>query len=644
MSAIAGIVHLDGRPVGRPDLQKIADGLLHRAPEGLAIWSEGRAGLIHGRLTTTPESVREPQPFVAAPARLAITFDGRLDNRDELIRALDVTALDTRTVGDAELTLHAYRAFNEACAERLLGDFAFAIWDGMRRRLFCARDTMGVKPFCYRVGHDTIAWASEVGVLATQAGSMPQPNEGMVAEYLTGVITDKQETLYRDVYRLPPAHLLTADSHGLVVRRYWQPDLGREIRYRHDDQYVEHLCELVRVAVAARLRTSGLVGIMLSGGVDSSSVTGLAHELLCAGAVPCNGIETFSLAVPGPDDESPFFNQVVERWKLPAHRVVAGAPAPGQFRDEAARFFDIPTYPNSAIGDSLRARVRDRGARVLLTGIGSDEWLGPTPGVYADLLTRGRLRTLARRARREAALDDFIGWPGVAKAAMWPLMPAPVKRFVRRALGRGQPPAWLNPEFAARTNLSDRLARHGVDGSFQTHEQYDLWHDGTSGGQIHDLEMLEREGARFGFEYWHPFLDRRVAEFGLALPSDQRWRDERAKGLLRRAMAPYLPPEVTNRLTSPGGSHELVKAIDLEGGSAALDGMVIEGLGWIRGRQVRILFERMTRLYRADDDGYMPLVGTLWLVLAVELWARAIFGSPQPAGARLVRNGETVLQ
>ena len=224
MSAIAGLVHLDGRPCDPAAVQKLADALARRAPGGTSIWTEGSAGLVHGLIVTTPESATERQPVVDAGAGLAITFDGRLDNRAELSRLLDVRVVDAGAIGDAELILRAYRVFGDAVVDHLLGDFAFAIWETPRRRLFCARDAMGIKPFCYRVDRHSIAWASDIGVLAAAAGPMPAPNEGMVGEYLAGVITDKRETLFRDIFRLPPAHLLTADARGIAVRAYWRPD------------------------------------------------------------------------------------------------------------------------------------------------------------------------------------------------------------------------------------------------------------------------------------------------------------------------------------------------------------------------------------------------------------------------------------
>ena len=626
MSAIAGVVSLAGRPADRRMLDAMAAALKHRAPDGTSVWADGCAGLIHGQLLTTPESARERQPFVDPSARLAITFDGRLDNRPELLAALDLVSPVDNPIGDAALTLAAYRAFGVASVDHLLGDFAFAIWDGTQRRLFCARDAMGLKPFCYRVDPHLFAWASEVGVLARHAGAVPAPNEGMAGEHLAGIVTSKHDTLFQNIYRLPPAHTLTVDAiDGAVqLRCYWQADPSDAIRYRRDEDYVEHLLVLMREAVAARLRATGQVAVSLSGGVDSASVTGIAAELCRARAVAATGIEAFLFVVPGPSDETEFFEQVTDRWGVVGHRVLAQPIPAGRLRAQASAYFDVPDMPNAVMYEPFRALMRQRGARVVLTG--GDDWLGTSPWAYADLLKHGRLGSLAARLRRDAALEDFIGWPAAALATLWPLVPRRAKRMVRRALGRHRPPPWIDPAFAARISLGDRLAQHESSIPFVSYEQYDTWHEGTSGSAVHGLEMLDRATSRTGVEDWHPFLDRRIVEFGLAMPADQRWRDGRAKDLLRRAMASYVPPTVATRLVSPAGTQLIVRGIQTEGGAALVHDMAAARLGWVRQGEVRAKFDDVMRAMGTSDEGRGAV--SLWHILALELWAKAVISGP----------------
>jgi asparagine synthase (glutamine-hydrolysing) len=621
VSAIGGVFHFNGQPCESSTLDALAALLQHRASDGMTTWQEGPAGLVHGRSITTPESAREHQPLVDAAGRVAVTFDGRLDNRTELLRHLGIDAGDQAAIGDAELVLRLYRALGLECVARLLGDFAFAIWDGPVGRLLCARDHLGLKPLCYRRATDRIAWASEAGALARYDSHIPPPNEGMVAEHLSGLITSTRDTVFRDIFRLPAAHLLTADRSGVHVRRYWAPDLCREIRYRDPHEYVAELGDLMRRAVAARLRVAGPVAVSLSGGIDSSAVTGVAAELCRERAVPATRVEALSLADP---DESAFWSQVVDRWQI-ASSTVPVTPLPaGQLAAEALFYLDVPNSPLAALTDRLRMRMRDGGTRVALTGAGADDWLGPAPYAYADLLRQRRLGALAHRLRHDAADEWFMGWPRAATATVWPLLPAPAQIVVRRVLRRGRPPAWIEPAFASRVDLRERLVPQTIDLPHDSWERYDIWRAGVSGSSVFINEAIERSSARVGVDMWHPFMDLRLVEFGLALPAEHRWRDGRAKDLLRRAMAPYLPAAVAERTTSPDATHLLMAALQPEGGRALFQGMTASGLGWVREEALLARFDRATALYRTGDRRYAALAISLWRVAAIELWARAV--------------------
>ncbi|MCU1382701.1 MAG: asparagine synthase, partial [Acidobacteria bacterium] len=188
---------------------------------------------------------------------------------------------------------------------------------------------------------------------------------------------------------------------------------------------------------------------------------------------------------------------------------------------------------------------------------------------------------------------------------------------------RGSAPAWIEPAFAARTALADRLSRHTSPIAFASHEQRDIWHEGTSGMLVYSLETTARSVARFGIEHAHPFHDRRIVEFGLALPPDQRWRDGCAKALLRRAMAAHIPAAVAARRTNPAADHVFAQAIDAEGGARAFDDLPTSRLGWTRGAEIQTMHMRLRTLYQNGSPGYGSLAWTLWGILAINLWLDA---------------------
>jgi asparagine synthase (glutamine-hydrolysing) len=205
MSGIAGIYNIDGAPVDRVLLKRMTDAIAHRGPDGIHLWVDGSVGMGHCMLQTTPESIYERQPLTDESGVLCLTMDGRVDNREELISALESRGGRLRNDTDAEIVLKAYECWGTECPARIIGDFSFVIWDRGQRQLFCARDILGVKPFYYYTDGRKFLWASELHQLFRDSTVPREPNEGMVAEYLAASLTDREETLYKGILRLPPA-------------------------------------------------------------------------------------------------------------------------------------------------------------------------------------------------------------------------------------------------------------------------------------------------------------------------------------------------------------------------------------------------------------------------------------------------------
>lgn len=221
MSGIAAIYNLNGRPLERALLGRMTDVIAHRGPDGSGLFVDGAVGLSHQMLRTTPESLREEQPLADETGDLILTLDGRVDNRDELKAELNAKGLELRADTDAELVLRAYQAWGEECPQRIIGDFAFVIWDKRNQRFFCARDPMGIRPFYYYVDDRTFLCGSELRQILEHPTVRREPNEGMVGEYLSAVIVDTEETLYRGVFRLPGGHALLVQPGRVRKYRYW---------------------------------------------------------------------------------------------------------------------------------------------------------------------------------------------------------------------------------------------------------------------------------------------------------------------------------------------------------------------------------------------------------------------------------------
>ncbi|PYN44096.1 MAG: asparagine synthetase B, partial [Candidatus Rokuibacteriota bacterium] len=324
MSGLAGVYGLDGRPVDVSLLRRLTEAVAHRGPDGEGYWTDGAIGLGHRIARTTPESLGEKQPLLDERGALCLVLDGRVDNRAELAAWLRAAGVHLRTDTDAELVLQSYALWVDGCASRIVGDFAFAIWDRRRRRLFCARDPLGTRPFYYRDDGPTFMWGSELRQLLDTLPLDPEPNEGVLGEYLSSRLVDSRETLYRGILRLSPGHVLTVEDGCVRTTRYFDVDPRREIRYRSDDEYAEHFREIFREAVRCRLRSVTPVAVFLSGGLDSSSIVGAAARLVRDGHVAGPGFETYSLDFTRPAaDERSWVDDVARMWELPVRHARA---------------------------------------------------------------------------------------------------------------------------------------------------------------------------------------------------------------------------------------------------------------------------------------------------------------------------------
>ncbi len=629
MSGLAGVYGLHGRAVDVTLLRKMTAAVAHRGPDGEGHWTDGPAGLGHRISRTTPESLGEKQPLLDESETLCLVLDGRVDNRAQLAAGLRAAGVHLRTDTDAELVLQSYALWGDGCASRIIGDFAFAIWDRRRRRLFCARDPLGIRPFYYCAHGQTFMWGSELRQLLDNLPLGPEPNEGVVGEYLSSRLVDLEETLYRGILRLAPGHVLIVEDGRVRTARYFDVDPRREIRYRSDDEYAEHFVEIFREAVHCRLRSVTPVAVFLSGGLDSSSIVGVAARLARDGHAPERGFEAYSLDFTQADaDERGWVDDVARMWELPVRHVRADDAVSPSLAEQVADLRDFPDLPNTHPWGLLLAEAHRRGARTALWGYGGDEWLTGDTAHCADLLRRVRLVALARRVRDDIRSLNLLGGPpvGLADAIRWcvmPLAPRPAKRLVRR-FRSWDVPDWIAPDFARRVGLQERLARDVATPRFPTFAQRAIHRQLQSGWSAAEYEMVDRFETRRSMESRFPFNDRRLIEFALALPEEQRWRGTETKFILRRAGADLLPSSVARRTSKGDFTYLYAASLEREGAAETFARLRLEADGFVRGERVREMYRRLHR----GDRGCL---GPLWMILATEQWYRTMFPASRAA-------------
>jgi asparagine synthase (glutamine-hydrolysing) len=625
VSGIVAIFNLDGRPVERQQFDPMLDAMAHRGPEGLGRFCEGQAALGHAMLRVTPESFAEVQPLCDEAGAIHISFDGRIDNRRELRELIEAAGAPVRSDTDPELVLKAYQSMGEDCVHKLLGDFAFAIWDSKQRRMFCARDHSGIRPFYYYCDARTFLAASELQQILHHPGIPQEPNEGLIGEYLAGRLITREETLYRGVMRLAPAHMMIVTERGLRISRYYDLDPSRAIRYRTDDQYAEHFLEIFKDAIRCRMRARNGVASELSGGLDSSSIVCTAQSMIRAGEISVPKFEAFSLVYNEPStDERIYANDAASKWDVKLNWIQPYEIDMQESINGVRRSREWGEHPNGPHFRNLRQAVADQGIRVLMTGLGGDQFLTGSEYYYAELLSGFKLAELMRVLKT----DTRFGVPGTSghnrlKSLLWwglrPMLPDKLRQRFSDLVPRERFPAFIPAEFAHRIDLIGRLRALPERPAGMSFSQRSIFEEFVNGWMVHVMEREDRSTALVGIEQWHPYYDLRLIEFCLAIPEDQRARTNCIKYVLRNAMKGLLPESIRTRLTKGEFSETLVRLFDRFGGADFFDHLTIAEKGWVDGNLAYKVAKE--RLGNFANSNLWPLMNAF----AIEVWYNTVF-------------------
>jgi asparagine synthase (glutamine-hydrolysing) len=545
MSGIVGIINLDGRPVEAPLLRRMTDFMTYRGPDAREIRLEGPTGFGHALLQTAEDCRPEAQPL--SRDGLTLVADARIDDREELRRQLKARGCSPAPdAPDGELILAAYQTWGKDCVQRLIGDFAFAVWDSRNCSLFCARDHFGVKPFYYVRRDQCLVFSNTLDCLRLHPQVSDALNDLAVADFLLfGFNQDQATTTWADIKRLPPAHFLTLNPGGFRVTRYWSLPLEDEpLRYKRQSDYVERFKHLLRQAVEDRLRASR-IGVMMSGGLDSSLVAALARESQVRQG-KSNGLRAYTAVYDRliPDQERHYTGLAAQRLDIPVHfQAMDDWPLFGGWDQPEMQPPEPEPDPLAAAWRKMVGSARAHG-RVALTGEGGDEILYPSKSYFYGQLRRLRWGRLTLDLGRCILLHGHFPQVGFRSVlARWRSRNAPESAL----------PEWLNPDLTARLQLTDRWRRF-VDGSYRPPQALrpEAYQFLSSPLLTVTFEMTYDPGlTRQPVEFRHPLFDMRVVQFALALPP-LPWCVN--KLLLRetgKSIMFSLPPEILRRPKAP---------------------------------------------------------------------------------------------
>jgi asparagine synthase (glutamine-hydrolysing) len=571
----------------------------------------------------SPELSLEHQPLRSSDGHL-IAFDGRLDNRGELLRGIGQSPY--ANYPDAHVVLSVYDHFAQDSFSKLIGDFAFALWDARRKELFLVRDPFGTRILYYQPMNDAIRWSTKLNHLLTLAPNPPEVNDEYLYDFFLGQPC-LAETPYKGIFAVQPGSCLVVKNTGIRNNRYWRPDPNHRIRYKSDRDYEEHFRHIFEQSVRNRLQVNGVVCAELSGGLDSSSIVCVADELIKKGEVPARRLVTISCRYDESKsaDEYEFIDSVEEK---------IGRRGAYVWESELRMFSQLPTHPLGALPNIMAIFGRRHelianamkacDAKVLLRGTGGDHLMLSQvryPPDLADCLARGDLFGLHRTILTWAQVLPFAYAEYVLRGALAPLIP----RWVNRVTGHSLDSASHSNVHLFTAGFSRRM--RGRKHLQEPLDDFGFTRPPSSrlcAFLVSDLIRLVSTGAfqQEPYELSMPFVDRPLIEFCLAIPIQQKVRHGVTRSLQRRALGSLLPPLVAARTTKGNFVEATARAWarEVPGLMRSLQRMQVCSRDYIDSQRFFVALSRTLHGYALDIDN-------LSRVLLVEFWLRRI-GSP----------------
>jgi len=634
MSAIGGIYSFAEDFVYESALAELEQGLESIGPEGGGHFKSGPVGMVYRAFHTTKESHDEIQPLVSATGRV-LCWDGRLDNRDELIAILRDDLCGDFT--DAGIVMAAYSKWGFDFLAKLIADFALSLWDPSLRSLILARDVIGAHDLYYRVDHRGTIWSTDLKQLIRVSRVKPEVDENYIAGYCTR-LPQSSESPFKNISLVPPAHAVIIKNGDVQVRRFWGLDRDHEIRYRSDAEYEDHFRHLFAEAVRCCLRSDRPVWSDLSGGLDSSSIVCMADQLIKTGNSEAPAFETVSCIRDESvsSNELKFVRYVEQRIGKQGYHV-----RESEFPVLSAEAVEVSAIPNALdIFASYHKQVNKlmtaNGARVRLCGSGGDQVLNSLPspmGGLADSLVRGKFLQLHQdlctwsRDRNKPYLK--LLWEDAVEPFLSPKLQLLVKRDVARRFSD-----LYDPGFIKRTNLLERVLSPADPFGFQLPSSQK-----QSVGFLTAVRSISAGYARAllrDTELRYPILYRPLVEFMQAIPRDQRIRPGEKRSLQRRALKDVLPVEVLNRKGKGNPSEAVFRGLTREYARlhSLLSDSHVARYGYVNQRALMTALERS----RYGDKR----ISEIFRIISLEYWLRSLdqFGPTAEINAAVMGSPE----
>ncbi len=561
MCGIAGYVNFGPERVSAAHAGRMIEALRHRGPDGTGVYEDGDAVLAHARLSIIDlEGGR--QPMRNEDGSLWITFNGEIFNYVELRQQLLERGHSFATHSDTEVILHLFEDLGPECVHRLNGQWAFAIWDRNKRKLFLSRDRVGVRPLFYTTAGSTLVFASEVKALFAHPDVPRELDPAGLDQVFTFWSAIPPRTAFKNVLELPPGHSMLVTDGGVAVRPYWQPDYSAAGDGRPESEYADELLNLLIDATRIRLRADVPVGAYLSGGIDSTLTTALIRKFTSA------PLRTFSVSFADAEfDESAYQRDAVRFLNTDHEEVRCTNEDIGRVFPDVIWHAEKPILRTAPAPLFILSKlVRDSGYKVVVTGEGSDEMLGGYD-IFKETKIRqfwrahpdSRLRPLLLR-RLYPYLQNIQNQPDAYRNAF----------FHIGDNGRLEPffshlPRW---QLTSKLKLFFSDAFRAELGCHNAYEElsdllpecYAAWDRFCQAQYLETKYLLpgyilssqgDRVGMAHSVEGRFPFLDCRVVEFASRLPVRLKMKALNEKYLLKRCAEGLIPTSIRQRSKQP---------------------------------------------------------------------------------------------
>lgn len=654
MSAFVGLLILDGTPCPPSVVEAMLGRLRHRVDargwSGAQVRCQNSIGLGYAPSLSTPESLGELQRPDEAQIlthnglTLWLTSDVRLDGRGELLRELGLPS-EAKGWSDGRLILEAYARWGRDAPAHLRGDFAFAIWDAARQRLFCARDRFGTKPFyyAYKPGQ-FFAFSNEIKALWPVPGLDAAINETQVVNYLLSRFDDKTSTFYSAVRRLSPAHwfeIAPKQRDELQENRYWQLDATRELALPRDGDYAAMLREGFVASVRERMRSADKFAVFLSGGLDSSSVAAVAERYAEPSQKPVPALsrvfDRFAEC-----DERPFIQATLDRGEFqPIWRVSDDLTALTDIEKMLWHLDQPSPGPNSCAAWAQYRVLQDAGASVVIDGHGGDEVVFKGYERVSQLLRQGQYATAWHEItalRRHGIMEEGPG-PLIWNALLWRARGTKgigrVLSLRTRGKSRSQTALGASPTDSGAQNgnqalrlLSPRFAeqaQHSPAATAAHSVREEHFKALESAVQPVALEMLDSMAGAHAMESRCPFWEQQLIEMCLSFPADQKMRHGFNRYVMRGAMEGLLAPKVQWRPDKTDFSAQVLESLrvaERERVDQMLDLWTAQNTRlseFVELEEVRLLWEQVQNAPPGSPKA-MQNASILWKVLNLGLW------------------------